>query len=79
MSTPYSWNFSRIGDFDQVLLRSGEDLKHLDELDPKLWAALACPVKGLFFDEKTLRLIDTDNDGRIRVPEILAAVKWATG
>ncbi len=78
MSTPYPWNFSRIGDFDQVLLRSGEDLKHLDELDPKLWAALACPVKGLFFDEKTLRLIDTDNDGRIRVPEILAAVKWAT-
>ncbi len=78
MSTPYSWTFSRIGDFDQVLLRSGEDLKHLSELDPKLWAALACPVKGLFFDEKTLSLIDVDKDGRVRVPEILAAVKWAT-
>lgn len=78
MSTPYPWLFSRIGGFDQVLLRSGEDLKHLEELDPKLWAALACPVKGLFFDEKTLSLIDIDNDGRVRVPEILAAVKWAT-
>ncbi len=78
MSTSYPWLFSRIGDFDQVLLRSGEDLKHLDELDPKLWAALACPVKGLFFDEKTLNLIDVDNDGRVRVPEILKAVNWAT-
>lgn len=78
MSNSYPWLFSRIGDFDQVLLRSGEDLKHLDELDPKLWAALACPVKGLFFDEKTLNLIDVDNDGRVRVPEILKAVKWAT-
>lgn len=77
MSTAYPWFFSRIGGFDQVLLRSGEDLKHLDELDPKLWAALACPIKGLFFDEKTLSLIDVDNDGRVRVPEILAAVNWA--
>lgn len=77
MSTPYPWLFSRIGGFDQVLLRSGEDLKQLDELDPKLWAALACPVKGLFFDEKTLNLIDIDNDGRVRVPEVIAAVKWA--
>jgi hypothetical protein len=78
MSTTYPWLFSRTGGFDQVLLRKGEDLLHLHELDPKLWAALACPVKGLFFDEKTLRLIDVDKDGRVRVPEILAAVKWAT-
>lgn len=78
MSTNYPWLFSRTGGFDQVLLRKGEDLLHLQELDPKLWAALACPVKGLFFDEKTLRLIDVDNDGRVRVPEIIAAVNWAT-
>lgn len=77
MSKPYPWLFTRIGGFDQVLLRSGEDLRHLDELDPKLWAALACPVKGLFFDEKTLNLIDVDNDGRVRVPEVIKAVKWA--
>ncbi|MCR6653945.1 MAG: hypothetical protein NVV73_21730 [Cellvibrionaceae bacterium] len=77
MSNPYPWLFSRIGGFDQVLLRSGEDLKHLEELDPKLWAALACPVKGLFFDEKTLQLIDVDSDGRIRLPEIVKAVNWA--
>lgn len=35
-------------------------------------------MHGLEFDSKTLELIDYDGDGRIRVPEILAAVKWAT-
>ena len=46
-------------------------------MDQKLWVALACPTRGLEFDEKTLDLIDTDKDARIRVPEVLAAVKWA--
>lgn len=71
------FRFFRVGGFDQVLLESGEDLANLDKLDPKLWVALACPVKGLEFDEKTLSLIDSDGDGRIRVPEVAAAVKWA--
>jgi hypothetical protein len=39
--------------------------------------ALACPATGLEFDAKTLALVDTDNDGRIRAPEIIAAAKWA--
>ena len=49
----------------------------LDQLDQKLWVALACPTTGLEFDAKTLALIDTDKDGRIRAPELIAAVKWA--
>jgi hypothetical protein len=49
----------------------------LAELDQKLWVALACPTDGLEFDKKTLELIDSDSDGRIRAPELLAAVKWA--
>jgi hypothetical protein len=53
------------------------DLLHLDQLDQKLWVALACPTQGLEFDSKTLALIDTDKDGRIRAPEIVAAAKWA--
>ena len=73
----HRWRFVRLGGFDQVTLRNGADLMALDQLDQKLWAALSCPAKGLEFDEKTLALIDTDGDGRIRVPEIIAAVKWA--
>ncbi len=74
---PHSWTFFRSGGFDQVALRSSEDLRHLKHLDQKLWAALSCPVKGLEFDERTLALIDKDGDGRVRVNELLDAVAWA--
>ncbi len=73
----HTWNFFRIGGLDQVALTTGADLLALEQLDQKLWVALACPVKGLELDEKTLALIDTDGDGRIRVLELLAAIKWA--
>ena len=76
-ASPYTWQFFRAGGLDQVKLETGADLAHLADLDPKLWIALACPTKGLEFDQRTLDLIDTDKDGRIRVPEVLAAVDWA--
>ena len=76
-STEHTWAFFRAGDFEQVALTSGADLLALDTLDQKLWAALACPVHGLHFDQRTLELIDSDGDGRIRAPELIAAVKWA--
>jgi hypothetical protein len=73
------WKFFRAGGFDQVKLESGADLANLDQLDQKLWVALACPVHGLEFDSQTLGLIDTDKNGRVRAPELIAAAKWATG
>ena len=73
----HTWKFFRTGGLDQVLLESGEDLLNLENLDQKLWVALSCPVKGLELDEKTLTMIDNDGDGRIRVPELIAAIKWA--
>ena len=73
----HKWRFFRSGGFDQVRLETAEDLRNLESLDQKLWAALACPTQGVEFDEKTLAILDADKDGRIRAPEILAAVKWA--
>jgi hypothetical protein len=52
-------------------------LLDLENLDQKLWVALSCPVSGIEIDEKTLVMIDTDGDGRIRASELLAAIKWA--
>jgi hypothetical protein len=78
-TTSHRWRFFRVGGFDQVKLEAGADLANLDQLDLKLWVALACPVTGLEFDAQTLALIDTDKDGRIRAPELITAVKWATG
>lgn len=73
----HPWRFFRSGGFDQVRIETAEDLRHLDQLDQKLWAVLGCPTSGLEFDRQTLERIDTDGDGRIRSPEILAAVRWA--
>lgn len=76
MTGAHKWRFFRSGGFDQVRIETVDDLRALDQLDLKLWASLACPVKGLEFDERTLSYIDQDGDGRIRAPEILAAVRW---
>ena len=43
---------------------------------------LACPTSGLEFDSRTLQLLDVDNDGSIRAPEIIDATKgvdWLIG
>ncbi len=74
---PHRWRFFRSGGFDQVQIDSAADMLSLDQLDKKLWAALSCPTRGLELDSKTLDLLDTDGDERIRVPEIISAVKWA--
>lgn len=75
-NSKHRWTFFRAGGFDQVRLDDGADLMSLDRLDQKLWVALSCPTGGVEFDGKTLELIDSDGDGRIRVPEIIEAVKW---
>ncbi len=75
-SNGYRWTFARIGSVDQVVLRNGEDLAHIPELDLKLWMTLAMPASGLECDAKTLQFLDSDQDGRIRPPELIAAVQW---
>src|SRR5580704_10489671 len=77
MSETHKWKFFRAGGFNQVVISSGADLLNLDQLDQKLWVALACPTTGVEFDKTTLALIDTDKDGRVRAPELIAATKWA--
>ncbi len=70
----HSWRFRCIGGVNQVILDSSDDLRHLAELDPKLWVALAMPTAGVELDAATLALLDADGDGRIRQPDVLAGV-----
>lgn len=70
------YNFFRRGGTDQLRIEKPEDLAAVETLDKKLWVALSMPVAGQELDERTLKTLDTDNDGRVRVPEILAAVKF---
>lgn len=72
-----TWRFSRAGGFDQVRLETAQELLAIGHLDQKLWVALSCPVKGLEFDAATLACIDSDGDGFVRAPDLIAAVEWA--
>ncbi len=72
----YDWKYCSIGGVTRVSIESGDDIAHLGELDEKMWTVLSCPVKGLEFDERTLSLMDSDHDGRIRVQEVIAAAQW---
>lgn len=73
----YRWSFTRIGGVDQVVLRNGDDITHIPRLDQKLWAALAMPKKGSSLLSETLEILDADNDGRIRAPDVNAAIDFA--
>jgi len=77
MTKAHTWNFFRAGGFDQVRLDTGADLIALKDLDQKLWVALSCPTRGIEFDTRTLDLIDSDADGRVRANEVLTAIEWA--
>ena len=72
----YDWKFSTVGGVTRVNIENGQDIAHLSELDQMLWTVLSCPVKGLEFDERTLALLDSDHDGKLRVHEVVAASQW---
>ena len=44
--------------------------------DLKNWYAIACPTTGVRFDLRTLQLMDTDGDGRVRSPEVQTALDY---
>ena len=75
----YNWNFENIGGTTRVKITTGEDLKHLGELDPKMWTVLSCPVHGLEIDEKSLTYMDLDSDDKVRISDVVGTSKWLTG
>ena len=75
-SQVHSWKFVQNGGLIQAQISTIDDILNLDKLDPKFWTALACPVSGLEFSEETLNLLDSDKNGRVRVPEILSVVDY---
>ena len=74
----HSWNYENIGGSTRVKIITGADIANLDQLDPKMWTVLSCPSTGLEIDEKSLKYIDTDHDGRIRVNDIVDTSQWIT-
>ena len=74
----HSWNYENVGGYTRVKITTGVDIAHLAELDLKKWTVLSCPTAGLDIDEKSLKYVDTDNDGRIRVSDVISTSQWLT-
>ncbi len=74
----YKWTSQNIGGTTRIKLNSGEDIRHLPELDEKMWTVLSCPVTNLQIDERSLRYIDLDGDGKIHVSEVVRTAQWLT-
>ena len=68
--------FFRAGGIDQLILEKPADMALISGLDERLWVALCCPTKGFDFDQRTLELIDGDNEGFVRCRQLTAAVEW---
>lgn len=72
----YNWTFANVGGTTRVKIQSGEDIRHLGELDQKMWTVLSCPTTGLEINEESLKLIDLDGDGKLRVKEVIQTADW---
>lgn len=60
----------------QLRLERPEDLEVIHALEPARWSATSAPIEQFHCDPRLLQLMDTDENGRIRVHELRAAHRW---
>ena len=72
----YKFQFISVGGATRVQIQSGEDIRHLGELDQKMWTVLSCPTTELEIDSDSLKCMDIDNDGQLRIREVVATADW---
>ena len=75
----YKWTFENVGGATRVRIMTGEDIRHLGELDQKMWTVLSCPASGLEIDNASLALMDLDSDGQLRLIEVVKTAEWLCG
>ena len=72
----YKWTYANIGGNVRVVIKRGQDIQHLAELDEKLWTVLACPVSGLEIPEESLSLMDHNHDSKIHIQDVVVTAQW---
>ena len=65
-----------MGGVTRVRIQSADDIRHLGELDKKMWTVLSCPVNGLEISSDSLSLMDIDGDGKLRLKEVVATADY---
>ena len=68
--------FVRFGRTRQLKVESAADLKAVLNLDEAHWVATAAPIEMINCDSTFLKLLDTDNNGRILCFEVKDAISW---
>lgn len=72
----YKFSFTSVGGATRVKIQNGEDIRHLNELDDKMWTVLSCPTSGLEIADESLQMMDADGDGQLHVNEVKQAADW---
>lgn len=72
----YKWQFANVGGVTRVRIQSADDIRHLGELDKKMWTVLSCPTTGLEISNESLQLMDLDGDGKLRAKEVIATADY---
>ena len=70
------FQFERFGAAYHLKIADARDLEAVLELDEAHWVATTAPTATLNCDPVFLRLVDTDNDGRLRAEEIKDAIRF---
>ena len=68
--------FRNFGGMYQLRLETAEEIRYIRELEKARWSATSAPLEQFYCDAQVLTYLDTDNNGRIRVHELLDAQQW---
>jgi hypothetical protein len=68
--------FQRFGRSHHLRIETAEDLALLTKLDEAHWVATGAPIDCINCDATFLRLVDSDNNGRIMCSEVHEAIDW---
>jgi hypothetical protein len=76
MQTAKHMVFTRYGRSYHLRIKDAAELKQIAQLDEAHWVANNAPVSTINCDQVFLRLVDSDENGRITCHEITEAVAW---
>ncbi|MGB2819843.1 MAG: hypothetical protein WBF17_02590 [Phycisphaerae bacterium] len=76
MADALPMTFQRFGRSHHLRIETADDLALVRGLDEAHWVATGAPIDCINCDATFLRLVDSDNNGRIMCAEVLEAVGW---
>ena len=79
MSQSEKIQFEKVGGSLQPIVKTAADMEKLLELSPAFWAITSVSLDAISMDPVFLKFIDSDSNGKIRVDEVKAAIRWILG